>query len=101
MANVGRDALIAGWSYRLLAPAKADRAQAAVWAVAGSIGYQGNLRILAMSRAGVKQEKGAGARPGAARGLSLITLEGSQPYVPSDGLRSIAAFDFARSITLT
>ncbi|MEU1729194.1 hypothetical protein [Nonomuraea sp. NPDC005692] len=26
--------------------------------------------------------------------MSLITLEGSQPYVPSDGLRSIAAFNF-------
>ncbi|MEQ4720451.1 hypothetical protein [Nonomuraea sp. B19D2] len=47
-AGLGRDAVITGWSYRLIVLAEADSVQAAVRAVAGGIGDPGNLRMLVM-----------------------------------------------------
>ncbi|WP_080038728.1 Na+/H+ antiporter NhaA [[Actinomadura] parvosata] len=72
-AGLGRDAVITGLSYRLLAPAEAGSAQAAVRAVADGIGDPGNLRMLVVggrqpTRPGGRRRRAAGAPAGSAGG---------------------------------
>ncbi|NBE97219.1 hypothetical protein FE391_26060 [Nonomuraea sp. KC401] len=45
-AELGRDAVITGWSYRLLSVEERGSAAAAVRAAAGGIGDRGNVRML-------------------------------------------------------